>query len=97
MRLLTHYAVLVIIKYIVRKIVGKCVMKKINISKLFFILSAVFAVIFPINTVIDYVNYQNSLNSAPFYIWIWANILYFIVPAVIAFIVGLVLRKSKSS
>ena len=97
MRLLTHYAVLVIIKYIVRKIVGICVMKKINISKLFFILSAVFAVIFPINTVIDYVNYQNSLNSAPFYIWIWANILYFIVPAVIAFIVGLVLRKSKSS
>lgn len=94
---MTHYAVLVIIKYIVRKIVGKCVMKKKNISKWCFILSAALVVIFPIKTVIDYVDYQNSLNSAPFYIWIWANILYFIVPAVIAFIVGLVLRKSKSS
>jgi hypothetical protein len=72
-------------------------MKKANISKLCFVLSVILVVIFPIKTVIDYVNYQNSFTSAPFYIWIWANILYFIVPAVIAFIVGLVLKKSKSS
>ncbi len=72
-------------------------MKKINISKWCFILSAVLATVFPINTVIDYIRYNNSLNSAPFYLWIWLNALYFLLPALIALIVGLILKKKKSS
>lgn len=72
-------------------------MKKINISKLCFILSAVLAAFFPINTVIDYIRYNNSLNSAPFYLWIWVNALCFLLPAAIALIVGLILKKKKSS
>ena len=72
-------------------------MKKAIISKLCFALSIILVVIFPIKTVIDYVDYQNSFTSAPFYIWIWANMICFILPAVIAFVVGLILKKSSSS
>ena len=72
-------------------------MKKINGATVCYTLSILLFLGFIINTLVDYIRYNNTLNSAPFYIWVAVNILYFIVPAFIALVIGLVLkRKSKS-
>ena len=52
---------------------------------------------FIINTIVDYVRYSSTLNSAPFYIWIIVNMLYFLVPAIVARLVGVVLRKKQQT
>lgn len=68
-------------------------MKKINGIKLCFFLSGLLFLLFFIDTAFDYVGYSATLNSAPFYVWIIMNVIYFIVPSIIALIVGLVLKK----
>ena len=72
-------------------------MKKVNISKLCYIISALLLVGFVINTILDYSRYNSTLNSAPFYLWVLVNILCFIVPAIIVFIVGLVIKKKQKA
>lgn len=52
---------------------------------------------FVINTILDYSRYNSTLNSAPFYLWILVNILCFIVPAIIFFIIGIVIKKKQKS
>lgn len=42
----------------------------------------------------DHASYSQTLNSAPFYLWVLVDILYFLVPAVLLFGIGLVLRSS---
>ncbi len=44
---------------------------------------------------IDYSRYNCTLNSAPFYIWIVVNAIYFLLPAVIAFIIAVALKKKQ--
>ena len=65
------------------------------ISKLCCISSIILIACFIIKTVIDYGKYSSTLNSAPFYIWILINTVYFILPALIIFIVGFVLKKKR--
>ena len=72
-------------------------MKKLNISKLCYIISALLLVGFVINTILDYSRYNSTLNSAPFYLWVLVNMLCFIVPAIIVFIVGLVIKKKQNA
>ena len=59
------------------------------------ILSAVLIVCFFIKTVIDYSKYASTFNSAPFSLWVCVNAVYFILPAVIILVVGVVLRKKR--
>lgn len=68
-------------------------MRKINGTKVCYALSALLTVGFIINTIADYSRYMSTLNSAPFSVWIAVNALYFLVPAVIAFIVGIMIKK----
>ena len=72
-------------------------MKKINGTKVCFGLSVLLVIGFIINTIIDYSRYNSTLNSAPFYLWIIVNVIYFIVPAIIAWIVGLVIKKKTKT
>ena len=72
-------------------------MKKLNISKLCYIISALLLVGFVINTILDYSRYNSTLNSAPFYLWALVNMVCFIVPAIIVFIVGLVIKKKQKA
>ena len=60
-------------------------------------LSVLLFLVFLINTIVDYVRYSSTLNSAPFYIWIIVNMLYFLVPAIVARLVGVVLRKKQQT
>ena len=72
-------------------------MKKLNWIKACYGLSVLLVIGFIINTIIDYSRYNSTLNSAPFYLWIIVNAIYFIVPAIIALIVGLVIKKKTKT
>ena len=72
-------------------------MKKINGTKVCYGLSVLLVISFIINTIIDYSRYNSTLNSAPFYLWIIVNAICFIVPAIIALIVGLVIKKKTKT
>jgi hypothetical protein len=67
-------------------------MKNVPIICNFIGISLVMA--FLIKCIIDYTQYSSITNSAPFYVWILTNALYFLVPAVIMFVFGKYLRKS---
>ena len=69
-------------------------MKKINDVTVCYALSVLLILGFLINTILDYSRYNSTLNSAPFSLWIMVNAIYFLVPAMIAFIIGLVLKKN---
>ena len=70
-------------------------MKKINAIKLCYILSALLAIGFIVQTIFDYRQYSTTLNSAPFYLWIVVNAVFYILPAIVVLIVGLLLKKRK--
>ena len=72
-------------------------MKKLAGTKICYGLSGILLVGFIINTAIDYGRYNNTLNSAPFYIWILANAICFLVPSIIALIIGLILKKKAKT
>lgn len=68
---------------------------KHKISKSCNIISLIFIVCFVIKTIYDYGSYSSTLNSAPFYLWILVNTVCLAFPALILFIVGIVLKKKK--
>lgn len=72
-------------------------MKRVNAITICYTLSTLLFLGFMINTIIDYHRHNSTLNSAPFYIWIIVNIIYFIVPATITFTIGIVLKKKQQS
>ena len=72
-------------------------MKKLNGVKICYGLSALLVVGFIINTIIDYARYNSTLNSAPFYLQIIVNAICFIVPAIIVFVVGFVIKKKTNT
>ena len=60
-----------------------------------FIASGVLTAIFAVKNVTDYVRYSTTLNSAPFYYTVILNAAVFILPALTALAVGIVLRSKK--
>ena len=69
-------------------------MKK-QIAKWCNIAGLVLIVCFVIKTIVDYSQYSSTLNSAPFYVWIVANAVYFILPSAIILIAGVIVKKKK--
>ena len=69
-------------------------MKK-YIPMICYVVSAVLAIIFIIKSIVDYSNYSAIENSAPFSAWVLVNALYFIIPAIIVFVVGLIVKKKQ--
>ena len=59
------------------------------------IVSVVLVIAFIVKNVVDYSRYTSTLNSAPFYVWILANALYLIIPAIILFAVGAIIKKNQ--
>lgn len=43
----------------------------------------------------DYGKYSSTLTSAPFDIWILVNALYFVLPALIIFILGIIKKRKN--
>lgn len=71
-------------------------MKKENIYKLLYAASIVLIIGFAIILGVDYSKYDNINNSAPFYTFIIVRILEFIVPSIVVFIIGKVLKNKYS-
>ena len=71
-------------------------MRRINGVTLCYGLSVLLFVSFIVSTLTDYSRYNRTLNSAPFYIWIVVNAIYFLLPAVIAFFIGVALKKKAT-
>ena len=69
-------------------------MKK-NIPKICYLLCAILAAAFVIKSIADYIRYSDTLNSAPFYVWVLVNALYLIIPAIIVFVIGFVAKKKQ--
>ena len=61
--------------------------------KFWFILSAACAAVFVIKIPFDYHVYSTTLNSAPFWVWLMVNAIYYLVPALIALMIGWILKK----
>ena len=59
------------------------------------IVSVVLVIAFIVKNVVDYSKYTSTLYSAPFYVWILANALYLIIPAIILFAVGAIIKKNQ--
>ena len=59
------------------------------------IVSVVLVIAFIVKNVVDYSKYTSTLNSAPFYVWILANALYLLIPAIILFAVGAIIKKNQ--
>lgn len=71
----------------------KIVMKKENIHKLFYLVCIFLIVGFSIRLGIDYLKYDNTNNSAPFYVFVIKRVIEFILLSIVAFIVGKVMKK----
>ena len=67
-------------------------MKK-TIMKLCKIVPIVLLVCFIVSVVAGYARYSSTLNSAPFSVWVLADVIYFFVPALLLFATGMILRK----
>ena len=68
-------------------------MKKKNIQIICNIISALLAIVFVIKTIINFFQYDTLLNAAPFYVWILVNALFFLIPASIVFVVGIIVSR----
>jgi ABC-type arginine/histidine transport system permease subunit len=55
--------------------------------------SVALVVVFIVKNIVDYLQYDPNINSAPFEVWIIANIVYFIVPTIIIQIIKKILLK----
>lgn len=68
-------------------------MKKENIYKFLYAVSIFLIIWFVIKLGIDYFEYDDITNSAPFYVFIIERVVEFIIPSIIVFIVGTMMKK----
>ena len=59
------------------------------------VISIVLLIAFVIKVIIDYTKYTAALNSAPFYVWVLVDALFFVLPAIIVFAVGIITKKKQ--
>ena len=59
------------------------------------IASAVLVIAFVIKCIVDYGRYTASFGSAPFSVWIGVNAVFMILPAVIVFAIGLIVKRRQ--
>lgn len=71
-------------------------MKKENIYKFLYTVSIFLIIGFTIRLGADYFKYNNTNNSAPFYAFVIERTVEFIVPSIIVFIVGKVVKNKYS-
>lgn len=67
-------------------------MNKTILIRICNLISVILVASFFVNTLIDYTHYSIA-DSAPFSLTIILNVIVFLLPAVIVFIVGIVLKK----
>ena len=68
-------------------------MKKENIYKLLYAVAALLVLGFAIHTIVDAVRYDSMLTSFPFYAFIIAHAVEYLVPALIICVAGSICKK----
>lgn len=68
-------------------------MKKENVYKLMYGISALLLIGFCIRTAADYLQYSSTFTSAPFYLWVIVRAVEFILPGIIVFIAARLIKK----
>lgn len=71
-------------------------MKKIHWPTVCNIISLLLLLCFFISTAISYYRYSRTLNSAPFYVWIIIHTIYYIVPAILVFLIGILIKHKQA-
>ncbi len=71
-------------------------MKKENMYKFLYAVCIFLVVGFVIRLGADYFQYDNINNSAPFYVFVIARLLEFILPGIIIFVVAKIMKKKYS-
>lgn len=67
-------------------------MKKETMYKILFSISVLLLAAFVVKTIIDYITYSTTLNSAPFSVFVLVNAIEFILPSVVLAVIGLFIR-----
>lgn len=68
-------------------------MKK-KIIKICNLVDVILVIAFVVKSIFDYVHYNPIATSAPYYVNILVNAIYFLLPALLIFVLSLVLKKS---
>ena len=72
-------------------------MKKSNIHKFLYVISALLVLGFTIHTIADACRYDSMLTSFPFYAFIIAHAVEYLVPSIIVLIIALIFKKKFSN
>ena len=72
-------------------------MKKSNIHKFLYVISALLVLCFAIHTIADVCRYDSMLTSFPFYAFIIAHAVEYLVPSIIVLIIALIFKKKFSN
>lgn len=59
------------------------------------VLSAFLVITFVINTIVDYTQYSAAFTSAPFSLCVLVNALFLVIPAIVVFIIGSIVKKDQ--
>ena len=70
-------------------------MNKNNLYKVMYGIAAALVVIFGVKTGIDFYHYDSLLNSAPFYVFVLANAMEFVLPAALLAVFASIFRKKN--
>ena len=68
-------------------------MKKTNIHKFLYAISALLVLGFAIHTIVDACRYDSMFTSFPFYVFVIGHAVVYLVPSLIVFIAALILKK----
>ncbi len=68
-------------------------MKKVNIYKFLYTVSALLVLGFAIHTIVDGCRYNSMLTSFPFYAFVLVRAIEYLVPSIIVFIVAVIVKK----
>ncbi len=72
-------------------------MKKVNIYRFLYAVSALLVLGFAIHTIVDGCRYSSMLTSFPFYAFVLVHVIEYLVPSIIVFIVALIVKKKFAS
>ena len=71
-------------------------MKKENVYRFCYFVSILLVIGFGIKLIKDWVVYNTTLNSAPFYLWVLVDGVFLLLPAAILFLIGTVLKRKNT-
>lgn len=73
----------------------KIKMKKINLYKILYVISIVLLFIYVFILILDYINYNPTETSFPFYSTVIVRTMEFVIPSLLFLIFGIIMMKRK--